>query len=71
MSFLNILGEAEIHTIPKTPRKWNSIVREKYGKTQAFQIYGFLIISGQAEIHTIPKTWGKWFSIVQEMYGKS
>ena len=35
-------GEVEIHTIPKTWGKWISIVREKYGKTQTFQIYGFL-----------------------------
>ena len=42
MGFLNISAEAEIHTIPKTWEKWISIVREKYGKTQTFQIYGFL-----------------------------
>ena len=42
MSFLNILVEAEIHTIPKTWEKWISIVRKKYGKTQKFQIHGFL-----------------------------
>ena len=42
MGFSNILGEVEIHTIPKTWEKWISIVREKYGKTQTFQIYGFL-----------------------------
>ena len=42
MGFLNILGEAEIHAIAKTWGKWNSIVREKYGKTQTFQIYRFL-----------------------------
>ena len=41
MSFLNILGEAKIHSIPKTWEKWISIVREKYGKTQTFQIYEF------------------------------
>ena len=42
MGFSNILGEAEIYTIPKTWEKWISIVREKYGKTKTFQIYGFL-----------------------------
>ena len=26
----------------KTREKWTSIVREKYGKTQIFKIYGFL-----------------------------
>ena len=42
IGFLNILGKAEIHTIPKTWGKCISIVREKYGKRQRFQIYGFL-----------------------------
>ena len=42
MGFFNILGEVEIHTIPKTWEKWISIVREKYGKIKTFQIYGFL-----------------------------
>ena len=37
MGFLDISGEAEIHTIPKTWEKWIYIVREKYGKTQTFQ----------------------------------
>ena len=40
--FLNFSYEAEIHAVPKTWEKWISIVREKYGKTQTFQIYGFL-----------------------------
>ena len=42
MGFSNILGEAEIHTIPKTLEERISIVRKKYGKTRTFQIYGFL-----------------------------
>ena len=42
MNFLNILGEAEIYTIPKTWGKWISIVQEKYEKTKIFQIYGLL-----------------------------
>ena len=42
MDFLNISDKVEIHTIPKTWRKWISVLREKYGKTQTFQIYGFL-----------------------------
>ena len=33
MGFSNILGEAQIHTVPKTREKWISIVREKHGKT--------------------------------------
>ena len=42
MGFLNILGKAEIHTVPKTWGKWISRVREKCGKTQTFESYGFL-----------------------------
>ena len=42
MDFSNILGEAEIDTIPKTWEKWISIVREKCGKTQTSQSYAFL-----------------------------
>ena len=42
LCFSNILGEAEIDTVPKTWEKWISIVRGKHGKTQTFQIYGFL-----------------------------
>ena len=42
MGFLPILGEAEIHTIPKIWKKWIPIVSEKYGKTQTFQSNGFL-----------------------------
>ena len=40
--FLNFSYEADIHLVPKTWEKWIPIVREKYGKTQTFQIYGFL-----------------------------
>ena len=40
--FWIFLLEAEIHAVPNTWEKWISIIREKYGKTQAFQIYGFL-----------------------------
>ena len=35
-SFSNILGEAEIHTIPKIWKNLIPTVREKYGKTQTF-----------------------------------
>ena len=42
MGFLNILSEAEIHTISKIWEKWIPIIRGKYGKKQAFQSYGFL-----------------------------
>ena len=37
MGFLNISGEAGIHTIPKTWGKWLSIVWENYGKAQTYQ----------------------------------
>ena len=40
--FLQFSLEAEIHAVPKTWKKQISIVREKYGKTQTFQIYGFV-----------------------------
>ena len=39
MGFLNI---SEISTIPKTWEKWILIEREKYGKKQTFESYGFL-----------------------------
>ena len=42
LGFSNILGEAEINTIPKTWEKWISIVQEKYEKTQTSEIYWFL-----------------------------
>ena len=58
MGFLNISGEAGIHSIPKTWKKWISIVQQKHGKTQTFQIYGFFFnILGETGIHSIPKTW--------------
>ena len=48
MGFLNILDEAEIHTIPRTLEKWISIIREKYEKTQTFQSNGFLKYFGRS-----------------------
>ena len=36
-------------------KQWISIVREKYGKRETFQIYGFLKYLGEAEIHQFPK----------------
>ena len=62
MCFLNILNEAEIDTISKTWGKWISIVREEYGKTQTFQIYGFLKKS---------QNMGKVIPILREKYGKT
>ena len=55
MDFSNILGEAEIHTIPKIWEKWILVVREIYGKTQTFQ-KSFNNFSYEAEIHAVPKT---------------
>ena len=40
--YLYFSYEAEIHAFPKTWEKWVSIVREKHGKIQTFEIYGFL-----------------------------
>ena len=55
LCFSNILDEAEIDTVPKTWEMWISIVREKYGKTQTFQIYGFLKYFGLSKSIKIPK----------------
>ena len=69
MGLLNISSEAEIHIIPKTWGKWISIVREKCGKTQTFQIYGFLKYfglsrnpynsqnMGKVDFHSTGKVW--------------
>ena len=53
--FLKFSYEAEIHAVPKTWKKWISIVRGKYGKTQTFQIYGFLKYLGLSRSIKIPK----------------
>ena len=67
MAFLNILDEAEIHTITKTWEKWISIIREKYGKKcKHSKVMGFSNILGEAQIHTTPKIWGKWNPIVRK-----
>ena len=42
MSFLNILGEAEIKKIPKTWEKQIPILQEKHEGKQTFQNYRFL-----------------------------
>ena len=39
MGFSNILGKAEIHTIPKIWEKWIYLVQNKYGKTQKSPIF--------------------------------
>ena len=55
MGFLNISGEAEIHAIPKTWEKWNSIAWGRHWKTQIFQIYGFLKYFGLSRSIKIQK----------------
>ena len=40
--FWDFLLEAQIHAFSNLWEKWISIIREKYGKTQTFQMYGFL-----------------------------
>ena len=40
MGFSNILGEAEIHTIPKTYEKWISIIFRVKQKSIQFPKYG-------------------------------
>ena len=61
MGFLNISGEAEIHTISKTWEKRIPIIREKYGKNKHSKVMGFTNILREAEIHTIPKIWESEF----------
>ena len=42
MDFLNISGEADLHTITKIWEIWIPMIQGKYGKKQTFQSYGFL-----------------------------
>ena len=67
MGFLNILGEAEIHTIPKIWEKWIPIVREN----KHFKVKHFLNSLYEGEINACPKIWEKCFSIVREKHGKA
>ena len=60
MGFLNILDEAEIHTIPRTWEKWISIIREKYGKKTNIPKWWVSQLF-----------WAKQKSIVREKYGKT
>ena len=71
MGFLNILGKAEIHTFPKTWKRRISIVQEKYGKTQTFQIYGFFKYFGLSRNPQKSQYIGKVIPIVREKYGKT
>ena len=69
--FWNFSLDSEIHAVPKTWEKWISIIRERYGKTQTFQIYGFLKYFGwcrnpynssnlgKVNFHNTGKVWEK------------
>ena len=70
--FWNFSLDADFRAVPKTWEKWISIIiREKYGKTQTFQIYGFLKYSGwsrnpcnsqnlrKVNFHNTGKVWEK------------
>ena len=61
--FLNNLGQAKMHAIPKLCKKWIPVAWEKYGKTEHSKIISFWNISYEAEIHTMSKTWEKWIPI--------
>ena len=69
MGFLNISGEAEIHTILKIWQKWVPIIHEK--KKKHSTVMDFSNILDEAKIHTIPTIWEKWNPIVQEKYGNT
>ena len=68
--FLNFPLEAKTHALSKTWKKWISIVREKYGKTQTFQIYGFLQYFWSSGNPQISKIWETWILAIREEYGK-
>ena len=59
MGFSNIFGETEIHATPKTWEKWIPIIREKYGKRQIFESYGFLKYFGWNRIPYNSQNMGK------------
>ena len=57
--FLNFSYEAEIHSVPKTQKKWIFVAQEKHGKHKHSKFMGFSNILGEAEINIIPRTWEK------------
>ena len=69
MGFLNVSGEAEIHTIPKTWGKWIPIKQGKHGKAQTFQSYGFLKCFRWKRYTYISQNMRK--TIIQGKYGKA
>ena len=65
------MHEAETHAVLKTWEKWIYIVREKYGKTQPFQMNGFLKYFGLSRNPYKSQNMGKVILIVRETYGKT
>ena len=57
MGFLSIVGEAEIHVIPKIWEKWIYIVQEKYGKTDISHILYYRTDLELMRTHAIPNVW--------------
>ena len=53
--FLNFSREAEIHAVPKSWDERIPMLREKYEKTQTFQIP--ITWKHSVESHIIPKLW--------------
>ena len=81
-SFLDFSYEAEIHAVPKTWKKWISIVRKQHEKTQTFQICGFLKYfgwsrnpynsqnMGKVNFHSTEKVWENTnISNISNIYG--
>ena len=56
MGFLNISGEAQIHTVPKIWEKLIPIIRESKGKKHS-KVMGFSNVLDEAEIHAVSKIW--------------
>ena len=70
MDFLHILGEAEIHTIPKIWENWIYIIQEKDGKIQKFQIHGFVKYFRLNRNPYNSQNREKWIPTIREEYGK-
>ena len=70
MGFLHIFCKPEIHTIPKTWKKWILIVRKTYEKHKHSNVKSSFHNLSRAEIHAIPKAWNEWISVVRQKYGK-
>ena len=57
MGFSNILGEAEIDTVPKIWEKWIYLVRGKYEKTGISHIFRYFADLELMWTHAIPNVW--------------